>query len=874
MAASDMGKEKEPQRIGIYDSSHGILSLDHILSAVSHYGASQLKATLRNIWSDKLFIGFLGLSVTGFGYLGVREIIKLTNYNARLKLEQTARNKALARFREMERQKEIDQANESTSGTTSPSSSTAQTSTEPADAGNGRKKRPTSGRKISLWAKLKRLLSIAIPNNTCYTAQILLVQFCLLVTRTFLSINCVKASIQAITHAIGGASWKWWVRWLWSFTLWMVGGIIVNSGLRFGESLLAIQIRSALTQHIHKNYFTGINFYKVNSQSSPSSAAAAATDASPAAAAATSPTATTPTSSTNPVEAPSTTVSPITQAMRVTGIENRIVRDVANFSDNVAFLYGHSFKPILEFILSLAEASTDLGFKRPIALFSCTVLINLAMRKLQPHLGRMIAAESENEGQLQQAHTRIASHVEEIAFMQGGATEEILIQDKLQALLFTKIKHNISRINKSVTDNFIKFSSMLIGGVFCHIPYILIPDLTPSQRMGSFRGTEEVMLRCGGAFTEILLLGKELQEVGGHCDRILDVMDALEHCNQSSPDAAMNSAGNQDDILVCTSEGCSVRRKGDLAHGKTSSTQNLRRSVSGMLIDDSLDQIIMKKVTVVPPEDHPAYTSWFVSQQEQLKADKTAIIEPFNGRLLIADLNLNIPQGKSVLITGPNGCGKTSLFRCLAGLWPIGSGYLYRPSGGIMMVPQNPYLIYGTLRDNVTYPVLYRLEDKNTKKGGDKQGFENKNQFFEKDNDTTSITIHNNHVVYVSEEELDAIDDNVYNAMVLANGGNVIKNQPEGLYTIGAWDTKLSGGERQKVGFARVFFHKPAFALLDESTSAVAPDAEAVMYRNVTNAGITVFSIAHRPALRAYHQIELIYAGDGKGGYEIKDLTK
>eukprot|EP00461_Guttulinopsis_vulgaris_P001201 UN01201 len=241
------------------------------------------------------------------------------------------------------------------------------------------------------------------------------------------------------------------------------------------------------------------------------------------------------------------------------------------------------------------------------------------------------------------------------------------------------------------------------------------------------------MLRCGSAFSEILLLGKELQEVGGHCDRILDVFDALDSCdkNTNQPSAAGSNNGGdglENDILVYTSEGCSVRRKRDViassqqvnADGtlKTSTStgslggSGLRRTLSGMLIDNSLDSIQMKKITVVPPEDHNAYVNWYLSAQEQRQAGKPEHeIAPFTGRCLISNLTLNIPQGKSVLITGPNGSGKTSLFRCLAGLWPIASGYLYRPSGGVMMVPQNPYLIYGTLRDNVTYPILYRLYD-------------------------------------------------------------------------------------------------------------------------------------------------------------------
>lgn len=919
---ADPGGDGPHMANGFFDTSHGILSADKVLDAIKTHGYEQFKATLSSIWGDKLFIAFLALSMGGFGYLGLREFTKLKQYQRRLRQEDEARKRALQRFKALEEQQRQDAANNSSTDLgedveaqqqTPPAPTTAPTTTTTTD----KKKRTTSHRKGGLIQKLKRLLSIAIPSPTSYTAQILIAQFCLLVTRTFLSINCAKNSITAITKAISGASWKWWVRWLTNFSMWMCGGIVVNSGLRFGEQLLALQIRSALTQHIHKNYFKGINYYRVNSAPAPQGdnkdQQQQQQAETPTSIAASNNNFQSPPQHQAQQPSPTTTKlntknSPIAQVMNlhVSGVENRVVRDVANFSENIAFLYGHSFKPILEFTLSLTEASSDLGFKRPLALFGVSVLINLAMRSISPHLGRMISIESENEGQLQQAHTRIASHAEEIAFMQGGRTEEVLIHDKLQQLLYTKIKHNLLRIYKSVGDNIVKFSGLLVGGVFVHIPYLLSTNHTSEQRMSGFRGTEEVMMRCGSAFSEILLLGKELQEVGGHCDRILDVFDALDQCNKqhNTPDVRTNTnPGDENDqehdVLVYTSQGVSVHRPNpaSASHAAAMAANKavgMKRTLSGVLIDNSLSGIDMKQVTVVPPEDHPAYVQWYLETED--KRAKNEPIAPFGGRILIGNLNLHIPRGKSVLITGPNGSGKTSLFRCLAGLWPIASGYLYRPSGGVMLVPQNPYLIFGSLRDNVTYPILYRLYDGSkesnqqqalyggeegamgAKKRGESLAAKIHKMIAENiqpdDHDTTATIIANNHIVYTTEDGLDKVDQDVQRAMELACGAKIIKQQSEGLYTVCQWDGKLSGGERQKVGLARVFYHKPVYALLDEATSAVHPRDEGEMYANVTKAGITIFSIAHRPALRDYHQIELVYTADGLGGYQVHDLPQ
>lgn len=88
------------------------------------------------------------------------------------------------------------------------------------------------------------------------------------------------------------------------------------------------------------------------------------------------------------------------------------------------------------------------------------------------------------------------------------------------------------------------------------------------------------------------------------------------------------------------------------------------------------------------------------------------------------------------------------------------------------------------------------------------------------------------------------------------------------------WDDVLSGGERQRVGFARLYFHTPKFAVLDEATSAINPDEESMLYEKVMGGGTTVFSIAHRMELRRFHQAELRIKGDGSGDWTVNALKE
>jgi vitamin B12/bleomycin/antimicrobial peptide transport system ATP-binding/permease protein len=197
-----------------------------------------------------------------------------------------------------------------------------------------------------------------------------------------------------------------------------------------------------------------------------------------------------------------------------------------------------------------------------------------------------------------------------------------------------------------------------------------------------------------------------------------------------------------------------------------------------------------------------------------------------DGQPLIADVNLSVLSGDTVLLGGASGSGKSTLLRAIAGIWPFGRGEIRRARDArILFLPQKPYLPIGALREVVSYPMpAGGVEDARLC------------------------------------EALEAVG---------------LPNLAERLDEAGHWALQLSPGEQQRIAFARALIQEPDWLFLDEATSAVDEATEAHLYRLVRErlAGTTMFSIGHRATLRPFHSRELMVQPNASGPSSIVELT-
>ncbi|XP_076947874.1 ABC transporter D family member 2, chloroplastic-like [Bidens hawaiensis] len=276
---------------------------------------------------------------------------------------------------------------------------------------------------------------------------------------------------------------------------------------------------------------------------------------------------------------------------------------------------------------------------------------------------------------------------------------------------------------------------------------------------------------------------------------------------------------------------------------------------------EPFDEIQLTFINVKDSLFFPSKSS--LEAQKLLEIECLSIQTPANKALLIRDLSLTVHSNEHLLVTGPSGSGKTSLLRAIAGLWRTGRGKItfyanytpdessktvdihsdekrskYREFKGVFFLPQRPYMVLGTLRQQLLYPTWPSVQNSPPRKSKSAGSL----PFFE---DASGPEVNGAPFLQPKTDDLVKALEDVRLGYVLSRFG---------LDTVNEWSSVLSLGEQQRLAFARLLLSQPDLVLLDESTSALDEGNEAHLYDKVNEAGITYISIGHRASLVKFHK--------------------
>ncbi|XP_055314268.1 ATP-binding cassette sub-family D member 1 [Sitodiplosis mosellana] len=497
---------------------------------------------------------------------------------------------------------------------------------------------------------------------------------------------------------------------------------------------------------------------------------------------------------------------------RIENADHRLTEDISVFTSSIAHLYSHLTKPCFDLMLiglALMRSSRKMkanivtGPALAFVVISATALI---LRQLSPKFGQLVAEEATRYGYLRHVHARVITNAEEIAFYGGQRVELMQLREAFRRLANQMNIIYTQRLWFVMLEQFfMKYVWSGTGMIMISLPVLMgnqnqphnnslstaatVSDDGISDRTQYLTTARNLLISGADAIERLMSSYKEIVALAGYTYRVAGMLEVFD----------------------------------DTAHGRYNKVMMAEGRNNAGIIEFRNGQPVTKGRIIVNTDPN----------DRSISLNNVPVVTP-NCDIVVPSLTLRIEPGMHLLITGPNGCGKSSLFRIVNGLWPIYGGELYIPKPivgkpSMFYIPQRPYLTIGNLRDQIIYPDT--VDDMLSKKYDEDMLHD------------IMKTVSLEHIV--ARDSFDVVRD---------------------------WKDILSGGEKQRMAIARLFYHKPQYALLDECTSAVSIDVESSIYEAAKTAGITLLTITHRPTLWKFHTHILQF--DGQGGWDFKALSE
>jgi putative ATP-binding cassette transporter len=440
--------------------------------------------------------------------------------------------------------------------------------------------------------------------------------------------------------------------------------------------------------------------------------------------------------------------------------DQRIAEDVKNFTQQSLALLLVGVSSVLQVIafsgVLWGISKSLVGFLVLYALVGTLVTVLVFGQPLV----RINFEQLKYEANFRFSLVRIRENAEAIAFYRGEAQEASQINNRFMAAFENFKRLILWELNLNVLTNAYEFIPFVLPAIVV-APAVFAGDL----EVGKVSEAQGAFMRVFFSLNVVVARFSELTSFGAGIDRLYSFAEAL---NAEALNAeALNAEALKPKSLT---------------------------PVEGEAVESAQPRVNQPTIAI--------------AAANSLALTHFTLQTPNYQRTLVKDLSTQVPDHTGLLIVGPSGCGKSSLLRAIAGLWQSGSGTIHRPPlDQILFLPQKPYMILGTLRDQLTYP-------------------------------NTGQTID---------------DDGLKDLLEKVNLAD-LDQRFGGFDTVEAWGDVLSLGEQQRLTFARILLNQPDFAILDEATSALDLANEARLYDHLRHTGTTFISVGHRESLHEYHQ--------------------
>ncbi|XP_033735733.1 ATP-binding cassette sub-family D member 4-like isoform X2 [Pecten maximus] len=465
--------------------------------------------------------------------------------------------------------------------------------------------------------------------------------------------------------------------------------------------------------------------------------------------------------------------------------DQRITQDV----ERLCFFFSQILTPLIISPFTIGyyiyQCIKKTGYLGPVGVVGFFLVGTVFNKLLMSPVVNFVFKREKMEGNFRFKHMQMRVNAESAAFYKAGAVEMNKTDNHLDNLLSVQKNLVIRKYFLNMSINLSDYLGSILSYLLLALPIfsgsydnLSSADLSSLISLNSF-----VIIYLISCFTKLIDLSVQVSEMAGNAHRVGELIEALGRL-RAEDDTVYN-------FLDTSNDG---NQGGD--------------GVSFGRIQMNEKALTVQDLTYGPPESHV---------------------------ILCRNLSFQLESGVNTLVKGDSGCGKSSLLRVIAGLWPTVTGSVIKhipmEHKKILFLPQKPYFTDGSLREQVMYPMQDILSG--------------------------SVSAENQKITqYLEYVGLTDIMDRVEDLDKSLDWN---------------WYDELSPGEMQRLSFVRLFYHQPKFAVLDEATSQIGLTAEKKMYEMCGQLGITVLSVGHRQSLNKYHIMEIIL--DGQGGWKIQPIT-